>query len=165
MKYFSLISAVVSFLFSSICFGQAAANFTASVTIIQPVGITTTTNMNFAKLDAKSGGEVILTPKSTRITSGAIELAKGGQVAAATFEVTGQAGFTFAITLPEDQYVLSNGRDNIIVKDFKSDLGATGLLDQGSQRIQVGATLVVASNQTPGIYRSQSPLIVTVNYN
>lgn len=160
-----MISAVIGFFFSSICYGQATANFTVSVTIIQPVGITTISNMNFARLDAKLGGEVILTPNGTRMTSGGMEVAEGGQVAAATFEVTGEAGFTFAITLPEDQYVLSNGSDQIIIRDFKSDVGGAAFPEEGSQRIYVGATLVVPSNQAPGTYRSQSPLIVTLNYN
>src|SRR5690606_21979101 len=109
--------------------------------------------------------EVILTPDNARITTGGIELAEGGQVSAATFEVTGQAGFTFAITLPEDQYTLSNGRENIIIKDLTSNYDGTGLLAQGTHRISVGATLDIDPNQTPGKYVSRAPLNVTVNYN
>lgn len=165
MKRSGLISVGIILFFSSMCFGQATANFTASVTIIQPVGISTTSNMDFANLDASSGGEVILTPDNARITTGGIELAEGGQVSAATFEVTGQAGFTFAITLPEDQYTLSNGSESIIIKDFTSNYDGTGLLAQGSHRISVGATLDIDPNQTPGKYVSQAPLNITVNYN
>ena len=40
---------------------SATANFTASATIIQPITITTTSDMNFANIDAKNGGQIILT--------------------------------------------------------------------------------------------------------
>ena len=165
MENRNLFSALIFLLFCSICSGQATANFTASVTIIQPVGITTTSNMDFANLDAKTGGEIILTPDNLRITTGGVEIAEGGLVSAASFEVTGQRGYTFAISLPEDQYLLSNGSENIVIRDFTSNYDGTGLLAKGSQRISVGATLDVKPNQVPGNYISQNPLNVTVNYN
>lgn len=54
---------------------SATASFTASATIIQPIGITTTANMNFAHIDAQEGGAVILTPQNTRFTTGEITTA------------------------------------------------------------------------------------------
>ena len=165
MESRSLFSVLILLFFSSLSMGQATANFTASVTIIQPVGITTTTNMDFANLDAKTGGEVILTPDNIRITNGGVEIAEGGQVSAASFEVTGQSGFTFAITLPQDQYLLTNGNENITIRDFTSNFEGAAILAHGSKRFSIGATLDIKPNQTPGNYVSQEPLNVTVNYN
>lgn len=71
--FFSIIT--VNSLFSQ---ASATANFTASATIIQPIGITTTNNMQFANIDAQNGGAVILTPENTRITTGELILADGG---------------------------------------------------------------------------------------
>ncbi len=144
---------------------SASASFTASATIIQPIGITTTSNMNFANLDAKSGGAVILTPDNTRFSTGDVALANNSNVSAAAFEVTGEAGFAFSISLPENEYVLSNGTENMIIKDFTSSLAEGGTLAGGSKTVRVGATLKVNPNQTPGVYNSPNPLSVTVNYN
>ena len=144
---------------------SATATFTASATIIQPIGITTTSNMNFAGIDAKSGGTVILTPESTRSASGEVALAEASNVSAAAFEVTGEAGFAFSITLPENEYVLTNGSESMIIKDFTSSLAEGGTLVDGSKMVSVGATLDVHANQRPGVYDSPAPMNVTVNYN
>lgn len=144
---------------------SATASFTASVTIIQPIGITTTSNMNFANLDAQSGGVVILTPDNTRISTGGVELADDSTVSAAAFEVTGEEGFAFSITLPENDYILTNGSESMIIKDFTSSLAEGGSISGGSRTVRVGATLDVNPNQTPGIYNSPAPMNVTVNYN
>lgn len=53
---------------------SATANFTASATIIQPITLTTTSNMNFASIDAKIGGQIILTPDKACTSSGGVVL-------------------------------------------------------------------------------------------
>ena len=162
-----LIPVFIFFFLSGKLFGQtsASANFTASATIIQPIGITTTSNMNFAGIDARSGGAVTLTPENTRTISGGVALADGATVSAAAFEITGEAGFAFNINLPEGEYVLSNGSENMIIGEFTSSLAAGGNLDAGSKTIRVGATLKVSPNQRPGVYDSTSPMTITVAYN
>lgn len=165
MKKLLLLSVFAFFTCTTIALAQATANFTASVTIIQPIGITTTANLNFASVDAKSGGEVILTPDNTRISTGGVVLKEAGGLSAASFEITGEPGFAFSITVPESEYVLTNGSESIIIKDFTSSLAEGGSLAGGSATINVGATLKINPNQTPGLYNSQGPMNVTVNYN
>ena len=167
MKQISFILFLLSIFSCGISSAQtsATASFTASVTIVQPIGITTTANMNFANLDAKTGGAVILTPESTRISTGGVALEGNSSVSAAAFEVTGEEGFAFSITLPKDEYVLTNGSESMIIKDFTSSLAEGGSLSAGSKVVRVGATLNVNPNQTPGIYNSPAPMNVTVNYN
>lgn len=149
------------------CFGQtsASATFTASATIIQPIGITTTSNMNFAGIDAKSGGTVVLTPQSTRSTTGGVLLADQSFVSAASFEVTGETGFAFSISLPREEYVLSNGTENMILRDFTSSIAGGANLGADANSIRVGATLEVNPDQTPGRYASTRPMAITVAYN
>ena len=161
---------IFSLLFLSIggeSFGQtsATASFTASATIIQPIGITTTSNMNFAGIDAKSGGAVTLTPENTRTTSGSLVLADAATVSAAAFKVTGEAGFAFSVSLPKEEYVLTSGSENMIIRDFTSSHTAGENLENGSRIIRVGATLDVNPDQKPGVYNSKGAMLVTVNYN
>ena len=143
---------------------SATANFTASATIIQPIGITTTNNMQFANIDARNGGAVILTPENTRITNGDIELAEGGTVSAATFEVTGQTGFAFSISLPKGSHRLSSGSESMILQDFTTNYHGSSIAGDG-KTIKVGASLIVNPNQQPGNYKTNGDLQVTVNYN
>ncbi|HSM63398.1 MAG TPA: hypothetical protein VK833_05620, partial [Gillisia sp.] len=60
---------MLSATYSAMAQSSATANFTASATIIQPITITTTADMNFANIDASSGGRIILTTENTRISS------------------------------------------------------------------------------------------------
>jgi hypothetical protein len=143
---------------------SATANFTASATIIQPIGITTTNHMQFANIDAKNGGAVILTPDNTRLTNGDLELADGGTVSAATFEITGQSGFAFGISLPRGSHHLTNGSDIMLIQDFTTNYNGSAL-NGSSQTIRVGASLIVNPNQKPGDYKTSNDLLVTVNYN
>lgn len=144
---------------------QNTASFTASATIIQPIGITTTADLNFAHLDAQRGGSVILSPDDKRISTDGVVLSDEAGVSAATFEVTGEPGVAFSISLPGNEFVLTNGQEDMIIKDFTSSLAGTGTLTNGSSTVKVGATLNVNANQQPGIYRSTGALNVTVNYN
>ena len=155
---------ILSLIFTGIGYAQATANFTATATIIQPITIATTSQMNFAKIDAKNGGDVILTPESTRYTSGEVELDEATSVSAASFTVSGQQGYTYAITLPQSEYELTNGSEKMTLKDFTTDI-KSGSLAEGTQSFRVGATLKVNANQQPGIYNTLNNLNVTVNYN
>lgn len=144
---------------------QATASFTASATIIQPIGIKTLANLKFAAIDARAGGEIILSPQDERIATGDARLENGGEVTAATFEVTGQQGLDFSLSLPSGPFFLSNGKEQMIIKDFTSSIGNTGNLTAGSSVFKIGATLQVEAQQPPGFYYTSTPLTITVNYN
>ncbi len=144
---------------------SATANFTVSATIIQPISITTTSDMNFANIDAQTGGKIILTPDNIRQSIGGVVLAGEENLSAATFIVSGQQGYTYDISLPEDTYTLTNGIENMVIDNFTSSLNSGNLIADESQIIRVGATLNVNANQTPGLYSTSAPIKVTVNYN
>lgn len=167
MKRCLFIITIFSLLISTAGYSQtsASASFTASVTIVEPVGITTTSNMNFARIEAGKGGQVVLAPDNTRTAWGGVQLAEGQTGAAASFEVIGNDGFTFDLSLPQGSYVLSSGDQNIVVRDFQSDIEGTGNLIGGAQTVKVGATLEISANQTPGRYTNTDGFTVTVNYN
>ena len=152
-------------IFSSLSHGQATATFTASVTIIQPIEITTTSHMNFAHLDAQQGGEVVLTPNNLRKATGGVILSEGGVVSAAAFKVTGEPGLSFDISLPDSQHTLSNGSENIVIRDFVSSMSGIANLGSGTKEFSVGATLDIEAGQAPGLYSSTEAFEVTVNYN
>ena len=154
LKLFTLL--IIMALFSINAFSQATAS--ASATIINPIAIAKTVDMDFGNVAVDATpGTVILDPAGTRTPGGGCTLpAITGTVTAATFNVTGEAGYTYAITLPAGVTT--------------SSPTPTGTLTGGAETLTVGATLHVAGSQTPDTYSSSNPggsgdFTVTVNYN
>jgi hypothetical protein len=149
---------------------QVTANAPTSATIVTPIAITKTVDMNFGNVAVSTtSGTVLLTPASTRTPGGGVTLPSTiGTVTAASFTVTGQAAYSYSITLPNTDFTLtrSTGTETMIVNAFTSDPTPTGMLNgSGSQTLNVGATLNVTGSQVAGLYRNLTGFPVTVNYN
>jgi len=151
---------------------QSSATAPASATIVTPITITKTVDMEFgnAAVQASTGGTVVLATAGTRTaTSGVTLPAVTGTVSAAEFTIQGTANYTYAITLPADNTVtIDDGASHSMPVDlFNSSPAATGTLDaSGNETLKVGATLTVSAGQTPGTYTTgATPFTVTVNYN
>ena len=166
----SLVIAAIAIVSANSSFAQATATASASATIITPITIVKDVDMNFGNVavSATLGGTVVLAPAGTRTTGGAggVTLpATVGTVAAASFTVSGQANYTYAITLPTTKTITS-GANTMTVDNFTSNPSATGTLSgSGSQTLTVGATLNVSAAQASGVYTNASGVPVTVNYN
>ena len=145
---------------------QVTATATGSATIITPIAISKTTDMNFGNVAVSAtAGTVVLTPASTRSKTGGVTLpAVTGTVAAAAFAVTGLGASTYSITLPAS-YTITSGANNMTVNAFTSTPSVTGALTAGAQTVQVGATLNVGATQAAGTYTNATGFNVTVNYN
>jgi hypothetical protein len=153
---------------ASTSFAQVTATASTSATIITPIAITKTVDMNFGNVAVSPtiAGTVVLVPAGTRSKTGGVTLpVTAGTVTAAKFNVTGQTGATYSITLPPADITLSNGTQTMTVGTFTSTPVATGTLTGGTEEISVGATLNVAAGQASGLYTNASDLFVTVNYN
>jgi len=146
---------------------QASATATATATIITPITITKASDMNFGNVavQAAVAGTVIMSPAGVRSATAGVTLpGTSGTVSAASFTVNGQAGYTYAITLPVT-LTINSGVNNMIVNTFTSTPTAIGNLTGGTESLTVGATLNVGAAQAPGVYTSATPFTVTVNYN
>ena len=156
---------------SNSSFAQATATASASATIITPISIVKDVDMNFGNVavSATLAGTAVLAPAGTRTTGGAggVTLpATTGTVSAAQFTVSGQASYTYAITLPTSCVITDGASHNMTVDNFTSTPSATGLLSSGgTQVLNVGATLNVAAAQASGLYTNATGVPVTVNYN
>ena len=149
-------------------FGQASATATSSGTIITPISISKTVDMNFGNAAVNSvAGTVVLTPAGTRTKTGGVTLpASAGTVTAASFTVSGLANSTYVITLPATPVTLTyNVTNTMTASSFTSSPTPTGTIGVGgSQTLTVGATLNVGASQVAGTYVSAG-FTVTVNYN
>ncbi|WP_207388430.1 DUF4402 domain-containing protein [Gramella sp. KN1008] len=135
----------------------------ATVTIIEPVQIENTSNMNFASIDARKGGTVTLHPDNTRSSSGDVLLDEASGVSAASFRIKGQSGYSYNIIVPQNEILMSNGKSSLTLKDFTVDY--QGLFNDNTETVRLGASLDVGAGQQPGNYRSIAPIEVTVSYN
>ena len=148
---------------------QVSATATGTATVITPIAISNTVNMNFGNIAVSpvNAGTVILSPAGSRTTGGAggVTLPSvAGTVSAAAFNVTGLGSSTYSITLPSS-YIISSGGNSMTINNFTSTPSGTGVLSSGAQTIQVGATLNVAAAQAAGTYTNGTGFPVQVNYN
>lgn len=148
-------------------FAQVSATATASATIITPIAISKTVDMNFGNIAVSgTGGTVVLAPAGTRTSTGGVTLpVVAGTVAAASFTVTGLSTYTFSISLPSSPITITSGSNTMTVGTFTSNPATTGTLTGGTATVNVGATLNVGASQAAGTYTSGTPFTVTVNYN
>jgi hypothetical protein len=153
--------------FLSATFAQVSATATASATIITPIAISKTVDMNFGNVAVSAvAGTVVLTPAGVRTKTGGVTLpVVAGTISAASFTVTGLGSYTYTITLPSTPLTISSGANTMTVNAFNSTPSGTGTLSGGTQVLNVGATLNVGVNQAAGLYTSATPFTVTVNYN
>jgi len=170
MKTLKKLTAIcfVMFAFSAAMLAQVSATATASATIVGPIAIANTANMNFGNVAVSASvGTVVMTPAGARSVTGGCTLpAVTGSPAAASFNVTGAANYTYAITLPGAATTISSGANNMTVDSWTSSPATTGTLSgAGAQTLTVGATLHVSGSQAAGTYTSATPFTVTVNYN
>lgn len=174
MKTKILTLAIVTLGFTATSFAQTSFNpresatATATATIITPISIEKKVDLNFGNIVANStGGTVAIatdnTPTYNKVSAPSIP----GTRTAASFEVKGFAGVTYAIQLPTTiTLTRDGGKETMTVNNFVSNPNGTGLLSaSGSQTVNVGATLNVGANQLAGTYKNTTDLKVTVNYN
>lgn len=150
---------------------DATATAGVNATVLAPIAISKTADLNFGSFAADSNetGTVALATAGTRtFTGGASAVSTGaGTVTAASFSVTGEGAATFSITLPSSAVTLTRatGTETMSVATFVSDPSGTGALVAGAKTVNVGATLSVGAAQVAGTYANASGLPVTVAYN
>jgi Domain of unknown function (DUF4402) len=159
--------------FSIQTFAQSSATAEATATLVNPISIVATTNMDFGTIAASnSSGSVVLTTGGVATPNGGVTLVSGTP-SAALFTVSGEGGSGFSINYPPASILLNNGSDVLTVNAFtySNNGDATGTLsgvtgETGTSTIAVGATLVVPAGAKAGIYtNTNDDFTLTVNYN
>ena len=146
-------------------FAQVTATANATATIMTPITITKTVDLNFGNLAVNAtAGTLVLATNNGRTVTGGVTLMPGGTIAAASFTVTGVPGAIYSISLPAS-IIITDGTNNMTVDGFISSPTPTGTLTGGTSTLLVGATLNVLASQPAGIYTNTTDLDVTVNYN
>ncbi|WP_077032772.1 DUF4402 domain-containing protein [Pelomonas sp. KK5] len=154
----------------------ASATANASATVLTPMTITKSTDLNFGELVA-GNGVVTLDTAGARTKAGSTALPTGGSPTAARFDVTGDANHTFSVDFATgSSTVLTDASSNTMaVSWFAEVVGTaaptpvstgtptTGTLNSGAAYIYVGGAVTVGASQAAGSYTGT--IQVTVNYN
>ena len=164
-----LAATIVMLAFSAATFAQVSATAVASATIVSPIAITKTVDLNFGNIAAGvAAGTVVLSPAGVRTPTNVTLPATTGTVTAAEFNITGTPAYTYSIAIAPASVTITNGANNMTVDTFVSTpaVATGGTLDgTGAQTVRVGATLTVGASQPSGVYTNATAFSVTVNYN
>jgi len=149
----------------------ATATATSTSVVITPIGISKTADLAFGNIGAgATAGTVTVSPNGSRgVTGGTI--AAGGTSTAAQFNVTGQAGLTYSISLSGTSPTLTSGANTMAFTAISDTTASaittgavtTGTLAGGAQTIYIGGALTVGANQVAGTYTGS--INVAVDYN
>lgn len=143
------------------------ATATATATIVTPITLTKTGDMNFGNITATAdGGTVVLAPAGTRTATGVQLPATTGTVSAAGFSVAGEANYAYTVSLPTTHTLTETvgGTATMTLGTFTHN--STETLDgSGAATFSVGATLTLAANQASGTYTNATGFTVSVVYN
>ena len=146
--------------------GSASIPAKAKATIVEAIAIEEISELNFGKIVATpEGGKVqIQTDGSRTIAEGNVVLFdQGSDHQAANFEVTGTPNATYYLNFPDNiSLVGPSGSTPMSIKEFVHSASGT-IGDSGAESFNVGATLIVGANQTPGEYTGTYQ--VTAAYN
>ncbi len=162
----SLAAIFIIAIFSNNVMAQNTATDAAAAkaTIIAPITISNTADLNFGDVIDGTGYVTLSTAGLRTSDYQAFSGTQVGTVSVASFDITGQATYTYAITLPASATLTETGTDTMTVDTFVSDPATSSALDgSGNDVVLVGATLHVISGQTVGLYTGT--FNVTVAYN
>ena len=163
---------------SSGAWAQSSATGTANATatVVRPITIAKGVDLAFGNVvPSAAAGTLTLTAASSTVATASPgvtqPLSHPGTVTAARFDVSGEGGLTYSITLPSVASTITSltaPTDTMSVDGFVTDIGATGTLtgsvgNAGTQSFYVGGVLHVGANQNPGNY--SGTFTVTVAYN
>jgi hypothetical protein len=166
-----LIIAAVMLSFTAATFAQVSATALATATVVSPLTITRTADLNFGNVIQTvpaNPSTVILDPATgtasyTNATASAIPAASAA-ITRATFTVTGTPGASYSISiLPATLTLTGPGANTMTATNFQSNPSTPGTLTGGTSTLYIGAQLNLIANQAGGTYTSGN-FTVTVNY-
>jgi len=129
----------------------------------KPAQIKILKSMEFGTIaaDATLPGYVTIDPVTKTKTVGGGVYDFGGGDRPMHFDIRGDKGMPYTITLPSS-VTLTSGASSMTLGNFTTDVPLVGVFVSGMYHVNLGGTLQVAANQAPGTY---SGLIdITVNY-
>jgi len=142
---------------------QSTASSDVFAEIVTPLTIDKYKDLDFGQISVGSGGGFLEISSAGAVTTRGDVVVQGGDASPAQFEVSGEAGLSYDVTLPNRIQVTDGTGNTMGVGNFDPSNAGTGTLSaSGIDDFTVGATLKVHANQAPGVYAGSFD--VTVAY-
>lgn len=173
-KQHSLLRAALAVALAAMAMSSQAVEGTATATgtVITPISITKSADLNFGNFAPGTGGTITVSTSGAPTSTGIVRSTTVTPTAA-KFDVSGDNNATYAITYTGTSATLSDGATGTMDLAIHSDLTAgnatsntasSGTLSAaGTQSIYVGGTLTVGATQASGTYTGS--VKVQVEYN
>jgi len=146
---------------------QSTVTASTTATLITPISISKTFDMDFGTVAASStAGTIVLDYADGTTATGGASVPAGSAPKTAVFAVSGEGNSGFSISIPASSITLDGSvSGTLTVDNFEADLGTSSTLSSGVATVKVKAVLNVPANSVAGTYTNASDLFVTVNYN
>ncbi len=164
MKNLSVVFALAFLLITASAAMAATTTSPANAQILTSATISNTAPLEFGRLASGLVGTVTISTGGVRGFTGGVTLATGTTPSAAAFDVTGDSGATYTITLPTTDVTITDlTTDTLVVNNFSSSPTSPGTFTGGTDVLSVGAILQVPANSPAGAYTGN--FSVSVDYN
>jgi hypothetical protein len=137
---------------------QASANFSASVSIVEPIGISSISNIQGSVV--KASNDNIIELSQADIIESCDKLS--ASINPIVMKVNSSDPYLYSISLPEIEIVFSNGINDITLTNFQSK---TDPSSSSTDLVRLDATVNMLLVDAIGTYTSQESIVMTVNYN
>ena len=144
---------------------EPVATASTTATLVAPLTIAKTTDMNFGTVAGSNALSSIVLGYTSNLTPSAGAYVIGGTATSAVFTVTGSLAESISVSIPALPISLTGTTTGMTVSDFVADCGTTTTLVSGTKVITIGAKLNIPANAAAGTYSNAVGLSVTVNYN
>ena len=130
-------------------FAADNATATASVNVITPISVTKTQDLVFGNILAGTGGTVVVGTTDNRTFTGGVTLLSGTTAKSAKFDVVADTTGGASYQMSYSKVDLTGPGTPIAISAITPSVTGS---QSGNKTIAVGATITVASGQTPGAY-------------
>lgn len=158
IKFFAIAALFLGFSVNAMAQQTGNATATAGATIVSPLRISKTRNLEFGTIvaNASEAGTVTLatTNEATSEASG-VTMAPGSTSYTAIFTINGDANRTFKITMPATVTLAGPGIATMDITLAKNLNATNNALTDGTSTLYVGGSLAVAANQAAGAYNGE----------
>jgi hypothetical protein len=138
---------------------QASANFSASVSIVEPIGISSISNIQGSVV--KASNDNIIELSQADIIESCDKLS--ASINPIVMKVNSSDPYLYSISLPEIEIVFSNGINDITLTNFQSKTDPSS--SSSTDLVRLDATVNMLLVDAIGTYTSQESIVMTVNYN
>jgi len=162
-KIFAIALVVIAS--SATAFAQSTATASTTATLVTPISISKTTDMNFGTVaSSATAGTIAISSAAVLAPTGGASVISGTPTTA-VFHVTGQGTELIQVSYPASISLAGSVSGTLTVNSITADCGTSTNLVDGGKDISFSAVLEVPANTIAGSYTNATGLYVTVNYN